>query len=1423
MLPNWSLVVSRYLSWSKETFPTALQGEFLPLAERCIQTFWSHAAYKLDARFLRVCLQYADNVNNSLEIYAGMEQNGMGLQSALFWKARGRAYESREDWNNAEAMYQKGVDCLAKPIEMMKSIQTEFEARMFRRLKAEAAALKNGTAPAPGAAASGLSDTSGAETYDENRAPLSTLARSSEASARGNPSRAPAANGAAPLAANNKKRSSDHLQIFVDDEFATESEKRTRKPNDPSAPVAAPIAAVGALAVESKKENQREAEVWVNNTMPQDSRALAAVARVSKQAGSGRPQALQVFEDVGDQPQTPSTAQKHSTAFKQRDGTRLPRGVPGSSSAPYRFTIKSEFYARGSNEPTVASNGSLEKAAYDRTVVFPGDGKEYSFEEIRAKFYAERSATAAPSASAESSEFSSAPASVESSEMPGQEPTQQEEAPAQQEEVVVQAEEPQQETSLPQATDTSQHEEPSEQQEEAVAPIIEEVTQVAEQEQVAKEVENVEETTVAEDASDSLLTASTKSLVSEFESAAEIKVFEDNLDQSTSAVPEIQENRLAMQTLSDAVMEPLIERPSSQFAIYVDEDSQEGVEAKQEASQQEEPRRAFQPRSSIVSAVPATPKRTSILVASSGSGDENDPSVMVSPVAEKSSSLLDSFAPFEDSAPMTPVAAAPSHVESPFQAAAPLIMEPLVVLDDENVAPVVASPAPAPAVVEGGLKPRSRGLSMQSVSDLIQSEAEVVQREEDEKWSYNPEENATMSGFTRRTKDAMDEVMGMFQFDKTMTGISASSVDFDGNYEVTASIVIPFEHVNRALPQNDFAIFMDESPDQVESPAPVARRSSVTPSSDLLIVPYQDENASSSAPSSSAAMEDVQPLAQPLAPTAPSSAMSFEVFADPETPKAAAPASRLDNSAAPAALQFEVFSDPETPKASSAPASNDSAHHQQQLVDVETPPAPSRLSLILERTVEDETPEEDATLGLNGNTSTLNFTMSGITMSGADTTINTQNLGSIIARSNSAKKVNRPVYYTLSMQNPVVDPATGVVEQKLELTSSVATESGPAPLAAVPQWSQVSQAEQLVLMRDTGLDGVVELTTSNSPAAESFVEGASIAFGDESYLVLQRMAQVGADSYVYMLESESGETVLAQRGELYDFWACKRLLTKLNSAASSTSALSSFAIDDLYASLVDYTKAFVFGDSTWLFWPLKVKTEGNKSQNVPSTTLEKSFTNSLEQVIASRDAKGFDEIVVWYFAQRLARLQHALHELGFVAGGRMLTTDLFACSPAMDAATPFVGSRGLVLHRYSSLVDVESYSEGAIFTHGGNAVEDARLQGGASSLISQMIGAGDATTWTVEPDMAKTAMMVHYLLHGKAMALEQAAGGRWKSKVGPKMFWNVALWNTYFDSMLNGASRSERIEAQAALCAQVDTFIAAKGTALRFQMSKLSF
>lgn len=1432
-----------------------MQGEFLPLAERCIQTFWAHATYKLDSRFLRVLLQYADLVNNSLEIFAGMEQNGIGLQSALFWKARGRAYEAREDWTNAEAMYQKGVDGLAKPIEMMKSIQTEFEARMFRRIKAEALAAKNGTSSSSGAS-SGAQEVP-REVYDENRTPLSTLATSDASVSRNLAASgrtvAPAA-GVAQL--NAKKRSSDQLQIFVDDEFATEVEKRTRKTGEPaSSSSLPPIGVVGTLAVESKKENQREAETWINNTMPQDARALAAVARVSKQAGSaGRPQQLLgVFEDAdsgnngadANNATANNAAPRHPTALKVRDGTRLVRGgvVPGSSGAPYRFTIQSEHYPRGSNEPTVLSNGTLEKAVYDRTTVFPGDGKEYSFEEIRAKFYAERAA---------------ALAHIELQD------------DAQHIDLA------QEQLYTPQAPQGAKMEEQIEEKIETpamdVAPIgdvcspapisntmaVDQIQNISQPEKLDAGDENKDQT---ENDAPSALDASTKSLVAEFDSIASsmnASRTNANLLTPSGAAGKGTDSQLTVQSLSDAIDEPLISKPHASFTIFEDENSQEGIDSTPTQDEIQEPsaRRALQPRSTTSLTTPLKPQRKSSLLlsmsSSSNSGDENDPTVASATIEQpqflsitlsSSQSSYDALVP-ETHLPVSNDAALEENIAANSESNPALGRENEKV-DNENVSEIAPYVDPeerqiqppsiivpfndcdaenqAPPQLKADSKPkglsaqpsaeRTPRTSMVSTAALIQSEAEVVQREEEEAekgWTYNPDDNNTMSGFTRRTKDAMDEVMGMFQFERTVTGLP-DAMDANGDYEVTASIVIPFEHVNKAVQQrgNDFAIFEDS----VDSPAPVALRapSFGTPAQDLLIVPYQDQEPSSPSMVPSPAMQ-VDPGFNPADEN--SSAFS--------APQTAAPRLSMP--------QFEVFEDqdgPETPQKPTFSNNNISNDENRSLIDIETPPAPSRTSILLGRSVQEEEEADQMDIaneeeGSNQNTSTLNFTMSGITMSAETTTLNTQNIGSIIARSNSTKKCNRPTYYVLPMQNPEIDASGAVVQSAASNSNAIIT---------VPRWQQVVQREQLNAMRDTGIEGVVELLGSSSPSSASISEGVTLHFGDAAtYTVLQRMAQVGGDdAYIYLMESETGESVLAQRGTLCDYWMCKRIFTKLSSAISS-GTMSSETADDVYSALIDFTKVFVFDDAAWLVWPLKpTAIFGKAVHNMPSTTFEKAYAHSLQQIVAMRDAKGYDEIIVWYYAQRLARLQTALHALGFVAGGRISANDYCACSPATDAAIAFPGSRGLLLHRYASLVDVESYTEGTSFSHGACAQISSDESGasnagnGISEVFSQMFGSIDAP-WSVEPDMLQTARIVHELLHGKALAVDQAAGtGAWKSKIAPKIFWNASLWNSYFEVMLNGASKESRMDAQTTLCAQVETHIAAKGTALRFQMGKLSF
>jgi hypothetical protein len=294
--------------------------------------------------------------------------------------------------------------------------------------------------------------------------------------------------------------------------------------------------------------------------------------------------------------------------------------------------------------------------------------------------------------------------------------------------------------------------------------------------------------------------------------------------------------------------------------------------------------------------------------------------------------------------------------------------------------------------------------------------------------------------------------------------------------------------------------------------------------------------------------------------------------------------------------------------------------------------------------------------------------------------------------------------------------------------------------------------------------------------------------------------------------------MMAQRGSAWEFFISKRVLTKLGAVAPGT--LSDDAIEELHASLIDFNSAYVFEDCAWLVW------------NVRQGSASTGFDKSLSHLIAARvaDPKALDEILVWYFTQRLLRLLHGLHTLGFVAGGNLNPSSFWAAAVTLGVAPSSLSSsssiaslshRGICLRDYSALVDVESYTAGSRFVH-----SQQSHQSPIHPMITMMATnkAIPSSSWTFEADLISIAAMAHLMLHAKDLVLEQSQA-KFKPKQAPKMFWNAALWNVAFDLMLNtfGMSHEDGLKSETELSNQIEAHIGSKGTSLRFQMGKLSF
>jgi len=91
--------------------------------------------YKQDERYIRKWTTYAEFCSDPEEILKYMEENHIGTEVALFYKAYCVVYERQRKFSKANDMLLLGKKKGAKPAEKMAAFIKSFEARMTERLE----------------------------------------------------------------------------------------------------------------------------------------------------------------------------------------------------------------------------------------------------------------------------------------------------------------------------------------------------------------------------------------------------------------------------------------------------------------------------------------------------------------------------------------------------------------------------------------------------------------------------------------------------------------------------------------------------------------------------------------------------------------------------------------------------------------------------------------------------------------------------------------------------------------------------------------------------------------------------------------------------------------------------------------------------------------------------------------------------------------------------------------------------------------------------------------------------------------------------------------------------------------------------------------------------------------------------------------
>ena len=121
----------RYIKYHEETYPSDTHAQFL-LKERSVISLLHHPKYTNDVRFIRVCVLYADSVDDPHGQFKLFHKHKVGSEVAIFWLAWAWVAEKNKDFQFAEKIFRKAIQKKAQPDKIVNQRYKQFQRRMSR-------------------------------------------------------------------------------------------------------------------------------------------------------------------------------------------------------------------------------------------------------------------------------------------------------------------------------------------------------------------------------------------------------------------------------------------------------------------------------------------------------------------------------------------------------------------------------------------------------------------------------------------------------------------------------------------------------------------------------------------------------------------------------------------------------------------------------------------------------------------------------------------------------------------------------------------------------------------------------------------------------------------------------------------------------------------------------------------------------------------------------------------------------------------------------------------------------------------------------------------------------------------------------------------------------------------------------------------
>ncbi|KAJ9663990.1 protein kinase [Neophaeococcomyces mojaviensis] len=130
-------IYDRYVKWTLNAYPSAQstpQSQLCPLLERATKAFMSSPDCKNDPRYLKFWLHYIRFFSDTpRETFAFLARHNIGEHLALFYEEFASWLEGAGRWNQADEVYQLGIEREARPAERLARKYAQFRQRYEAR------------------------------------------------------------------------------------------------------------------------------------------------------------------------------------------------------------------------------------------------------------------------------------------------------------------------------------------------------------------------------------------------------------------------------------------------------------------------------------------------------------------------------------------------------------------------------------------------------------------------------------------------------------------------------------------------------------------------------------------------------------------------------------------------------------------------------------------------------------------------------------------------------------------------------------------------------------------------------------------------------------------------------------------------------------------------------------------------------------------------------------------------------------------------------------------------------------------------------------------------------------------------------------------------------------------------------------------